>query len=202
MKQELDKYSLQFCPLESFNDWYKKATEKEESPSAFALATSTTMGIPSVRYLLFKGLINSKFSFFTNKNSPKAKDLKENPKGSMAFYWHKTERQVRVSGIVEEMSPELLHNYCQNRPRLSQAATFISRQSQSIESKNTILNDFDKCLLDFEGKEIPVPPQWGGYLVRPLEMEFFVYGEHRLNDRFLYKRNKESEPWDILRLAP
>ena len=202
MNQELDKYLLQPCPLKSFHSWYKTASEKEENPSAFALATSTKLGTPSVRYLLFKGLINSKFSFFTNKNSPKAQDIKENPKGSMAFYWHKTERQVRISGIVEEMSEDLLYDYCQKRPRLSKAATFISRQSQSIENKDILLNDFDKCLHEFEGKEIPVPPHWGGYLIRPLEIEFFIYGEHRLNDRFLYKRNEETESWKIVRLAP
>lgn len=199
---DLQKYSLQTCPLRTFELWFKKALEKEENPSAFSLATSSKDGTPSVRYLLFKGLRDSRFCFFTHKQSPKAKDFKENPKAAMAFYWHNTGKQVRISGTVEEMPSTMVQDYCQKRPRLSKVATFISKQSQQIFNKEDLLNEFDHCLKKFEGKEIPVPPHWGGYYIKPLEIEFFVYGEHRLNDRFLYKKEDTEHSWNIKRLAP
>ena len=202
LSNDLQQYSLHTCPLKTFEQWFQMASEKEENPSAFSLATSSKDGTPSVRYLLFKGLRDSKFCFFTHKQSPKAKDFKENPKAAMAFYWHNTGKQVRISGTVEEMPPITVQEYCQKRPRLSKAATFISKQGQQISNKEDLLNEFNQCLKTFEGKEIPVPHHWGGYYVKPLEIEFFVYGEHRLNDRFLYKKENSENFWNIKRLAP
>ena len=199
--EELQMYSLNKCPFESFEKWFEEALTKEENPSAFSLATATNNAVPSVRFLLFKGLHNYKFNFFTNKTSPKSQDLSENPFAAMAFYWHKDGRQVRISGKVEEMDRKIVEDYCSKRPRLSQVATHVSRQGQKLESKNELIDSFEECSKAFEGKDIPTPDHWTGYSVIPHEIEFFIYGEHRLNDRFLFEK-KESGAWDISRLAP
>ena len=199
--QELKSYSINECPFETFQKWFDEAVTKEENPSAFSLATATKNSIPSVRFLLFKGLKSHKFNFFTNKTSPKSMDLSENPFAAMAFYWHKSGRQVRISGKVEEMSREMTEDYCSKRPRLSQAATYVSRQGQKLSNKDELIASFDQCLQKFEGKSIPVPDHWTGYSVIPYEIEFFIYGEHRLNDRFVFER-KQSKHWEISRLAP
>ncbi len=199
--KEIQSYSLYECPFKSFRKWYEEAETTEENPSAFSLATSSRKGIPSVRYLLFKGLKQDKFNFFTNRLSPKSKDLSENPFAAMAFYWHKSGRQVRISGKVEEMQREIVEDYCLKRPRLSQAATYISRQGQKLKNKDELINSFDQCLKDFEDTTIPVPDHWTGYSLEPHEIEFFLYGEHRLNDRFLFEK-KQSDTWEISRIAP
>ena len=199
--QQLQNFSISECPFESFEKWFEDALTKEENPSAFSLATASKNSIPSVRYLLFKGLKNYKFNFFTNKTSPKSQDLSENPFAAMAFYWHKSGRQVRISGKVEEMSREMVEDYCSRRPRLSQAATYVSKQGQKLANKDELITSFNQCLQKFEGKDIPVPNHWTGYSVIPNEIEFFIYGEHRLNDRFLFEK-KKSEAWEISRLAP
>ncbi len=199
--EELQLYSINKCPFESFEKWFEEALTKEENPSAFSLATATNNAVPSVRFLLFKGLQNYKFNFFTNKTSPKSQDLSKNPYAAMAFYWHKTGRQVRISGKVEEMNREMVEDYCSKRPRLSQVATYVSKQGQKLKSKNELIESFNQCLESFEGKNIPTPNHWTGYSVIPHEIEFFIYGEHRLNDRFLFEK-KESESWEISRLAP
>ena len=199
--EELQLYSINKCPFESFEKWFEEALTKEENPSAFSLATATNNAVPSVRFLLFKGLQNYKFNFFTNKTSPKSQDLSKNPNAAMAFYWHKTGRQVRISGKVEEMNREMVEDYCSKRPRLSQVATYVSKQGQKLKSKNELIESFNQCLESFEGKNIPTPNHWTGYSVIPHEIEFFIYGEHRLNDRFLFEK-KESESWEISRIAP
>ena len=199
--EELKTYSISLCPFDTFQRWYEEALTQEENPSAFSLATATPNGVPSVRFLLLKGYQDSKFNFFTNKESPKSQNLSQNPMAAMAFYWHKAGRQVRVSGPVEEMDQTLIEDYCSKRPRLSQAATYISRQGQKIESKKEILDSFHDCLQNYEGKNIPVPKQWTGFSVVPKEIEFFIYGEHRLNDRFLFKKSPQNT-WDTFRLAP
>tara|TARA_Y100001970_G_C14243487_1_gene866409 strand:+ start:2476 stop:3087 length:612 start_codon:yes stop_codon:yes gene_type:complete len=199
--KELKCYSIDHCPFKSFQNWFEEALTKEENPSAFSLATATSQGVPSVRFLLFKGLENGKFAFFTNRKSSKSKCLSENPFAAMAFYWHKSGKQVRISGKVEEMNRELVKDYCSKRPRLSQAATYVSRQGQKLESRDELIKSFEQCLQNFEGKSIPVPNHWTGYSVIPHEIEFFIYGEHRLNDRFLFEK-KGTESWEVSRLAP
>ena len=99
------------------------------------------------------------------------------------------------------MNREMVEDYCSKRPRLSQVATYVSKQGQKLKSKNELIESFNQCLESFEGKNIPTPNHWTGYSVIPHEIEFFIYGEHRLNDRFLFEK-KESESWEISRLAP
>jgi len=199
--QELKTFSIGLCPFETFQVWYKEALAVEENPSAFSLATANKNAVPSVRFLLLKGLEDFKFNFFTHKESPKSQSLSENPFAAMAFYWHKAGRQVRISGSVEEMSRPLIEDYCSKRPRQSQAATYISRQGQKIEDKTELLKNFNNCLQNFEGKDIPVPKHWTGFSIIPNEIEFFIYGDHRLNDRFLFTKTLKNT-WDISRLAP
>ncbi|PIK16653.1 pyridoxamine 5'-phosphate oxidase [Halobacteriovorax sp. JY17] len=199
--ENLKKFDISENPIETFSDWFTKAKELDSYPDAFSLATADNLGNVSVRYLLYKGIIEDKFSFYTNYNSKKAKQLDENPKASMAFFWRNFGRQVRITGSVSKMTMEQSRGYFNSRARDSQIASYISNQSESISSREDLLQIHADTSLEFEGKEIPYPTNWGGYLIDAQEIEFFIYGEHRLNDRILFKRDINRN-WKVERLQP
>jgi len=138
--------------------------------------------------------------FYTNYFSPKSHDLDSNPEIALAFYWHESKKQVRIQGRVEKMSLEDSKAYFHSRDRESQIASYISTQSASINSKEELLEKYNETQKLYAGKEIPHPPNWGGYLVSPYEFEFFLYGQYRLNDRFLFELKQEA--WSVSRLQP
>ena len=199
--ENLKNFDISENPIETFNNWFEKAKTLDEYADAFALATAGADGDVSVRYLLFKGLLDEKLSFYTNYNSSKAKQLDENPRASMAFFWRNFGRQIRVTGSVTKMEMEKSRDYFNSRARDSQIASYLSNQSEVISDKETLLKTHADISSEFEGKDIPYPTNWGGYLVEPLEIEFFIYGEHRLNDRILFKR-ESSGSWKSVRLQP
>jgi len=198
---DLLNYSLKLDPLISFQDWYEEAMLVEQNAQAMAVSTyDQELNRPSSRYLLFKGIKDKKIIFYTNYLSPKGVELNDNPEIALTFYWHISKKQVRIHGKVSKMSRAESAIYFQSRDRDSQIASYLSKQSKIIEDKEALLLKFNKTRELFAGKPIPLPETWGGYLVEPYEYEFFLYGENRLNDRFLYKINNKK--WEVKRLQP
>lgn len=192
-------FGLTQNPYDVFDKWYEEASAKEENAGAFAFASVDAQGKPDLRYLLFKGIQEEGISFFSHTNSPKGEQLADNCAGAIAFYWHQTGRQVRVRGRVSLLAPEVSQKYFAGRDHQSQLASAVSHQSEPIESRAK----FEELLTEKErewGEQISCPEHWRGYTLIPDEWEFFIYGAHRINDRFLYKKNGET--WDITRLQP
>jgi len=198
--ESLDKFDLSDNPIESFCRWHTLATKEEDAPDAFALATTNESKVPRVRYLLYKGVVGEELSYYSHYDSPKGIDLKENPIAEMAFYWPKIGRQVRVLGPVTRMSEDKSKEYFYSRPFESQVASYISHQSRKIESRDVLETKYREGLEKYQGKTVPYDGRWGGYLLSPSEVEFFLYGEFRLNDRLLFL--KEGAGWNISRVQP
>jgi pyridoxamine 5'-phosphate oxidase len=198
---DLKDYSLGEGPLDSFLSWYKKAQKIEHNPEAMTLATiDKKANRPTARTVLYKGLLKNQITFYTNYGSSKAHDLEDNNEACLVFYWHLSKKQVRLQGRVTKMAKADSEKYFHSRDRESQLASLISDQSSAIFNKDALLKKLDIAKTKYNNTEIPLPDYWGGYLFEPYEFEFFLYGDHRLNDRFLYK--KESGAWVITRLQP
>ncbi len=197
----LTNYHLNKDPVVSFLSWYEDAKKVEQNPEAMTLSTVDGLkGRPDSRTVLFKGMNADKFTFYTNYNSTKAQELAANNEACLLFYWHVSKRQVRVQGRVQKMSEADSRKYFASRDRVSQLASYISEQSSPIADKDALLKKLEEARMKFDGKEIPLPQTWGGFLFEPYEFEFFVYGDYRINDRFLYKLNDTN--WSITRLQP
>ena len=198
----LADYSLGQDPLDSFFNWYQIAQKVEENPEAMTLATIDEISHrPCARTVLFKGLTNEKeLIFYTNYSSAKSQELVKNPEACLLFYWHASKKQVRLHGRVHKMKATDSEKYFHGRDRASQLASLVSMQSSPIEDKGALLKKLDEAHLKYDGREIPLPDHWGGMLFVPYEFEFFLYGDHRLNDRFLY--TKKTGQWVITRLQP
>lgn len=198
----LEDYSLTQNPFESFTLWYQAARQVEENPEAMTLATSSKAGIPSARIVLFKGLIENQFALYGHSCSQKGQELEENPRASLVFYWHKGGRQVRVSGVIHKMPREQVESYFQKRALESQVASAISKQSEAISSRQELEQRFEQALTKARSTgRVDLPETWNGYLLRPTQFEFFLYREHRLNDRFLFEQDTPAG-WSIKRLQP
>lgn len=200
--ENLSSYSLTPDPIDSFENWFRIAKENDLSPDAFTLATATRDAQPSARVLLLKGRgPGAQYRFFSHSNSQKGSDLEANPKACMVFYWLKSKRQVRINGNVKRLGREETAEYFFSRPYESQVASFVSDQSQTILSRAELEKKFHRALEKYNESKVPLPKHWQGYELEAQSFEFFVYGEHRLNDRFLYTKEK-SGSWSISRLQP
>lgn len=197
----LTDYFLNKDPLASFLSWYEDARKVEQNPEAMTLSTVDELKKrPDSRTVLFKGMSADKLTFYTNYKSSKARELEVNNEASLLFYWHVSKRQVKIHGKVSKMSEADSRLYFSSRDRVSQLASYISDQSSPITDKAALLKKLEEARIKFDGKEIPLPSQWGGFLFEPYEFEFFVYGDYRINDRFLYKLTDTN--WSITRLQP
>ncbi|WP_127714540.1 pyridoxamine 5'-phosphate oxidase [Halobacteriovorax sp. HLS] len=200
--ENYESFKIKNNPFETFDEWLTDAIVVDDNPWAFALATSSKDGEPSVRYLLHKGIVEDKFRFFTNYSSHKASDLEENPRASMAFFWRNSKRQVRISGSVKKTSRESSEDYFNSRDLESRIASSISTQSAPIESREVLISQYQAYLKSLnDSEEIKCPENWGGYELSPDKIEFFIYGEHRLNDRFIFSLD-DNGSWSIERLQP
>jgi pyridoxamine 5'-phosphate oxidase len=192
-------------PIAQFWKWYRDARNispgDPEAADTMALATSSKNSLIDVRYVLFKGIDTDGFVFFTDYTSKKSSALADNPRAAIAFYWHGLRRQVRIRGIVEKLPSEKSDAYFATRPRRSQAATLLSKQSVPIAFDIDLTSECGKILRSFKGKAIKRPKTWGGFLLVPHEIEFWQAGKNRLNDRYLYVR-KGSGKWEVNRLSP
>jgi pyridoxamine 5'-phosphate oxidase len=187
-------------PVSLFRVWLVEAEAGEPNdPNAVALATATTDGAPSVRMVLLKGLDERGFAFYTNAESRKGAELAANPRAAMCFHWKSLRRQVRVEGSITELPAAEADAYFQSRSRGSQLGAAVSRQSRELESREVLEEMVRQYAARYEGK-IPRPDWWKGYVLRPERMEFWINGDNRLHDRFLFVRSKDG--WKKNRLFP
>jgi len=201
-KHKLDEKHVLNNPIKQFEKWFEEAlVSAVMEPTAMNLATVSKSNTPASRIVLLKDIANDGFVFYTNYQSNKGKELEENPQAALTFFWPELERQVRIQGVVEKVSKEKSEAYFKSRPRESQIGAWASPQSAVIADRK-ILEDREKQLSDrfAKNEDLPKPEQWGGYLLKPLAMEFWQGRPSRLHDRLIY--TLETNNWKISRLAP
>jgi pyridoxamine 5'-phosphate oxidase len=176
-------------PLVMFGLWMKAAVASEPNdPTAVALATATRDGVPSVRMVLMKGVDKQGFAFYTNAESQKGMELKENPRAAMCFYWKSLRRQIRITGPVSELPATEADRYFHTRARLSQLAAAASQQSRTLHSREVLEARVKESDAEFPA-EVPRPEYWKGFVLRPERIEFWKNREGRLHDRILFTRS-------------
>jgi pyridoxamine 5'-phosphate oxidase len=201
-KGGLERENLHENPIEQFKRWMQQAIDaKVPDPNAMTVATVDATGQPSQRIVLLKKLDDKGFVFYTNLKSRKAQDLLQNPKISLHFPWHFLERQVKVCGLVEQLSTTEVLKYFVTRPRDSQLGAWASHQSRPISSRALLMQQFEAMKNKFSKGEIPLPDFWGGFRVKPHQIEFWQGGAARLHDRFEYNLHADKS-WTITRLEP
>ena len=187
-------------PLELFDKWLADAESHEPNdPNAAALATASADGAPSVRMVLIKRVRTERFCFFTNGESRKGRDLQANPQCAVCFHWKSLRRQVRVEGKVSELDAPAVDAYFHSRSRKSQIGAAVSDQSRILSSR-TELEERVRLFGDANEGEIPRPPYWRGFRIYPVRVEFWISGDDRLHDRFLFTRTASA--WNLVRLFP
>lgn len=197
----LDEAEVARDPIEQFAEWFEQARAASgREPNAMTVATVSPAGEPSARIVLLKHFDNNGFVFFSSYNSPKGIDLAQHPQIALLFYWPDSERQVRISGSVEKTSREESEQYFRGRPRGSQLAANIARQSQVIPGRPQLEAEMSEIEARFEGRDVVAPEEWGGFRVRPEVFEFWQGRPNRLHDRVRYRRDRSG--WVIERLAP
>jgi pyridoxamine 5'-phosphate oxidase len=189
-------------PVQQFEHWWKEAVRSEiEEVNAMTLATASADGLPSARIVLLKGFSEAGFQFFTNYDSFKGKQLDENPRACLVVFWKELQRQVRITGLVEKLGAGPSDEYFKSRPVGSRIGAIASPQSEVIESREWLIERAIQLTAKYNGTEIPRPTHWGGYLVRPVTIEFWQGRPDRLHDRLQYSL-QENGSWMIERLAP
>jgi len=202
-KSELLEATIPEDPINLFHKWFYEAEEFGgiEEVNAMTVATHGLDGFPKSRVVLLKKFSEEGFIFYTNYNSEKGKAMAINPNVCLSFFWHSMERQVIIKGRAEKTPTLLSDNYFDSRPDGSKLGAIVSPQSDVIPSREYLDQQLKILEQAFEGKAIPRPPHWGGYLVRPLEVEFWQGRANRLHDRIRYHL-EEDYSWTIDRLSP
>ena len=200
--ETLDESDMSDNPFDQFEKWFEQALKAEiQEPYAFTLATSDSKGNPSARVVYMRDVTKRGISFFTNYHSDKGSDLAENPKCSANVFWMELERQIRFSGVAAKLAAEESDAYFDSRPRQSQIGAWASDQSSKLENRQELLDKLDTLKVKFEGRKVPRPDHWGGYLIKPEKVEFWQGRESRLHDRILYTQNNAGD-WVKQRLSP
>jgi pyridoxamine 5'-phosphate oxidase len=198
----LRRADLHSDPLQQFGAWFAAALAADiRDANAMSLATACPAAKPSVRIVLLKGFDERGFAFFTNYESEKGRQIEANPSAALVFYWMQLERQVRISGTVEKTSREDSAAYFHSRPVGSRLGAWASKQSEVIDARQVLDARLTEITERFENGNIPLPPHWGGYRVKPDKIEFWQGRPNRLHDRFRYSRRADGT-WLIDRLAP
>jgi len=188
--------------IRQFEKWWVEAVNsKIDEVNAMTLATASIDALPSARIVLLKEVNDKGFVFFTNYESYKAQQLAENPKACLVFFWKELERQVRITGLIEKISGKQSDEYFQSRPESSRIGAWASPQSRVIDDRQWLDEKFNELVNKMEGTAIPRPPHWGGYIVKPVVIEFWQGRPSRLHDRIQYSLDGNGE-WKIERLAP
>ena len=202
-QESLDESQLATNPIDQFRNWLVSAEEAGiYEPNAFVLSTVTSANTPSSRTVLLKGVEDNGFVFFTNFSSRKGQAIEQNPHVSAVFGWYSIYRQVLIEGTVERVSEDDSEEYFHSRPHESQVAAWSSRQSEPIESRSRLDEQFDEALKRFDGQVVPKPDYWGGYRIVPSRIEFWKGRSNRMHDRIAFSRTPEAENWKITRLQP
>ncbi|MFW2367341.1 MAG: pyridoxamine 5'-phosphate oxidase [Desulforhopalus sp.] len=201
----LSRTTLQDDPVVQFTEWFEQARKTAiADPTAMILATVNSDGQPSQRTVLLKYYDKKGFVFFTNFDSRKASEIKDNSRVSLLFAWLELERQVMINGIASRISAADSAKYFMSRPKESQMAAWVSSQSSPLTSRQILLQKFDEMKRKVGEGKVPLPSFWGGYRVEPVEFEFWQGRKNRLHDRFLYRQDPDegTNAWSVERLAP
>jgi pyridoxamine 5'-phosphate oxidase len=201
-QKKLSEKKADANPMKQFAKWWKQAVDsKIDEVNAMTLATASSEGVPSARIVLLKGVDETGFVFFTNYDSYKGQQLAENPKACLVFFWKELERQVRITGLVEKITKASNDEYFYSRPVASQVGAIASPQSQVIESRDWLDTHYKDLKKQLKDKTIQRPEHWGGYVVKPVIIEFWQGRPGRLHDRLQYSLEENGE-WKMERLAP
>jgi pyridoxamine 5'-phosphate oxidase len=188
-------------PIQQFRGWFDEALAANlHEPNAMTLATATPDGRPSARVVLLKGFDERGFVFYTNYEGRKGRELEMNPYCALVFYWGELERQVRIEGRVSRVPDGEADAYFEGRPRGSQLGAWVSEQSRPVRDRGALEDRLRELEAEYEGREVPRPPFWGGYRVEPETIEFWQGRENRLHDRLVYRRSDGL--WRRERLQP
>ena len=189
-------------PIVQFRTWFDESLASNlHEPNAMTLATATPDGRPSARTVLLKGFDERGFVFYTNYEGRKGRELEANPYCALLFYWGELERQVRIEGRVRRVSDKESDTYFAGRPRGSKLGAWASEQSRPVRDRGTLEHRLRELEVEYEGREVPRPPFWGGYRVEPETIEFWQGRENRVHDRLIYRRSEDGG-WRRERLQP
>ncbi|MCH8569128.1 MAG: pyridoxamine 5'-phosphate oxidase [Balneolales bacterium] len=201
-KESLDLADTDPDPITQFKKWFAQALDSNlPEPNAMALATAASNMQPSVRIVLLKGVDERGFIFYTNYGSRKGIDLAQNKRAGICFNWLELERQIRIEGSCEKLPGAESDQYFASRPFESRIGALASHQSSVVRDRQQLQTQFDQLKSEYEGKEVPRPENWGGYLVKPLRLEFWQGRPGRLHDRIEYNLN-DNGVWERRRLSP
>ena len=202
-KSQLLENQIKENPMEQFRNWFLEAEENPAISEANAMAISTVEadGCPRTRMVLLKSYSWEGFTFYTNYESRKGKSIEENHYACLHFFWPTLERQIIIKAKVERIAENLSDGYFQSRPKGSQLGAKVSPQSQVIPDREFLEEQLKNLEIEFENKEIPRPENWGGYIAKPFEIEFWQGRPNRLHDRIIYELQADFN-WKISRLAP
>ena len=200
---ELLEKDLRANPIEQFQQWFLQAQQSDtvQEPNAMSVATIGLDGFPKTRVVLLKRFTDEGFIFYTNYNSEKGKAILANPNICLSFFWPVLERQIIIKGTAEKLPTNLSDGYFQSRPRGSQLGSIVSQQSEVVPSREYLQEQLSSLEKEMEGKPLKRPVHWGGFLVRPISLEFWQGRPNRLHDRIRYTLQADYD-WKIERLSP
>ena len=200
-KESLDKGDVNANPFSQFAKWFEEAVGAQViDPNAMTLCSASKDGKPSARIVLLRNISDTGFVFYSNYTSRKGREIEENPNCALLFFWPELERQIRIEGVVQKQSDEESDLYFNSRPHGSKLGAWASEQSKVISSREVLIKQHEELSKKYPDENVPRPPHWGGYLLKPISIEFWQGRPNRLHDRILYTIVNNN--WKIERLSP